>query len=74
MELFIENLKASLPAAFESDEYRERRQALEAAYQQKHAEAAKEAGSTVVGKPPANALPVPTRSSGKGKGGGKAAW
>ena len=39
MELFIENLKASLPAAFESDEYRERRQALEAAYQQKHEEA-----------------------------------
>jgi lon-related putative ATP-dependent protease len=39
MELFIENLKASLPAAFESDEYRERRQALEAVYQQKHEEA-----------------------------------
>ena len=39
MENFIEDLRASLPAAFESDEYRERRHALETAYQQKHEEA-----------------------------------
>jgi len=39
MERLIEDLKVSLPAAFESDEYRERRRILEAAYQQRHEDA-----------------------------------
>jgi len=58
MENFIDVLKASLPAAFESEEYRERRQALEAAYQQKHEDAlsdlqkrAEAAGAAIVRTP-----------------------
>lgn len=39
METFIESIKVSLPIAFESEEYRERRQVLEAAYQQRHEDA-----------------------------------
>lgn len=58
MEILVEDLKVSLPAAFESEDYRERRRVLEADYQQRHEDAlgelqeqAKKVGAALIRTP-----------------------